>query len=243
MRKAKLAIVRAMQREVFPKVMDVLHNHTDFNCTIELLTDEKLKSHPCLRDLRTLCPYQVNGILRVGGRLQNSSLPVSAKHPILLPTKHPVTDLLILSCHSKEGHMGSSHVLNALSEEFWILQGKSTVKKDLGLCYACKYWKAGAGNQQMAPLPVHRVTPNPPFTACGTDLMGTLYVKIGRSYVKRYVCVFNCLATRAVHFKIVQSLEASAFIQAFRRFCNRRAARVHHVYSDNGGNFVLANKN
>ena len=133
--------------------------------------------------------------------------------------------------------MGSSHVLNALSEEFWILKGKSTVKKALGLCYACKYWKAGAGKQQIAPLPAHRVTPNPPCT----DLMGPLYVKIGRSYVKRYVCVFNCLATRAVHFEIVQSLEASAFIQAFRRFCNRRAARVRHVYSDNGGNFVFAN--
>ena len=45
-----------------------------------------------------------------------------------------------------------------------------------------------------------------------------------------------------MHFEIVQSLEASAFIQAFRRFCNRRAARVRHVYSDNGGDFVLANK-
>ena len=116
--KAKLAIVRAVQREVIPKVMDVLHNHADFNCTIELLTDEKLKIHPCLLDLRTLCPYQVNGILRVGGGRQNSPLPVSAKHPILLPSKHPVTDLLIHNCHSKEGHMGSSHVLNAMSEEF-----------------------------------------------------------------------------------------------------------------------------
>jgi len=94
----------------------------------------------------------------------------------------------------------------------------------------------------MAPVPVHRVTPNPPFTACGTDLMGPLYVKIGKSRIKRYVCVFNCLTTRVVHFEIVQSLEASAFIQAFRRFCNRRVARVRHVHSGNGGNFVPANK-
>ena len=91
-------------------------------------------------------------------------------------------------------------------------------------------------------LPVHRVTPAPPFTACGTDLMGPVLVKIGRSEVKRYVCIFHCLATRAVHFEVLQSLEATAFIQAFRCFCNRRNARVCHVYSDNGGNFTLANK-
>jgi len=69
-----------------------------------------------------------------------------------------------------------------------------------------------------------------------------LYVKIVRSSVKRYVCIFNCLATRAVHFEIVQSLDASAFIQAFRRFCNRRVAHVRHIYSDNAGNFASANR-
>ena len=63
MRKAKLAFVRAVQREVFPKVMDVLYNHPDFNCTNALLTDEKIQSHPSLPDLRMLCPYHLNGIL------------------------------------------------------------------------------------------------------------------------------------------------------------------------------------
>jgi len=94
----------------------------------------------------------------------------------------------------------------------------------------------------MANLPAHRVTPSLPFTACGTDQMGPLYVKTGKSSVRRYVCIFNCLATIAVHFEIVQSLEASAFIQAFRRICNRRVARVRHIYSDNAGNFASANR-
>ena len=94
----------------------------------------------------------------------------------------------------------------------------------------------------MANLSAHRVNPSQPFTACGTDLMGPLYVKIVRSSVRRYICIFNCLAARALHFEIVQSLEASAFIQAFRRFCNRRIARVRHIYSDNTGNFASANR-
>ena len=76
----------------------------------------------------------------------------------------------------------------------------------------------------------------------GTDLMGPLTVRIGRSSVKRYVCIFNCLASRAVHFEVVQGLDADAFIQAFRRFCNRRNVRPSDVYSDNGGNFVAAER-
>ena len=84
------------------------------------------------------------------------------------------------------------------------------------------------------------MTKSTPFKAVGTDLMGPLTVRIGRSSVKRYVCIFNCLATRPVHFEVVQALDADAFIQAFRRFCNRRNVRPSDVYSDNGGNFVAA---
>ena len=72
--------------------------------------------------------------------------------------------------------------------------------------------------------------------------MGPLYVRIGRNNVKRWVCIFYCLSTRAVHFEVVQSLDTSAFIQAFRRFCNRRISRVRHIYSDNAGNFTKANR-
>ena len=45
-----------------------------------------------------------------------------------------------------------------------------------------------------------------------------------------------------MHFEVVQSLEASAFVQGFACFCNRRNVRPTDVYSDNGGNFVAAEK-
>ena len=94
----------------------------------------------------------------------------------------------------------------------------------------------------MGNLPADRVTKSIPVKAVGTDLMGLSTVRIGRNSVKRYVCIFNCLATRAVHFEIVQALDADAFIQAFRRFCNRRNVRPSDVYRDNGGNFVAAER-
>ena len=95
----------------------------------------------------------------------------------------------------------------------------------------------------MAPLSLeHRVVPSSLFTYYGTDLIGSLYVKIGRSSHKRYVCIFNCLSTRAVHLEIKQSLETDVFKQAFRRFCNCRVSKPKVLYSDNAGNFVMVIK-
>ena len=94
----------------------------------------------------------------------------------------------------------------------------------------------------MGDLPFDRVNKTTPCKAIRTDLMGPLIIKCGRSSVKRYICIFNCLASRTVHFEVVQSLETSAFIQGFTRFCNRRNVRPTDVYSDNGGNFVAADK-
>ena len=45
------------------------------------------------------------GILRVGGRLQNSSSDYQSKHPLLLPSEHHVTKLLITDVRESVGHL------------------------------------------------------------------------------------------------------------------------------------------
>lgn len=46
--------------------------------------------------LFSLHPFiEPNGILGVRGRLKHSYLPFDAKHPMALPSKHPLTDLII----------------------------------------------------------------------------------------------------------------------------------------------------
>ena len=235
------AIIQLAQREEFFDCLKVLPSYSKLS-EVKPISDQLLKEYSCLRRLQTLNPYVVQDTLRVGGRLQNSPLSESAKHPILLPDKHHVTKLLILEYHNREGHLGCSQVLTAMRQHYWILKGRTAVENALKTCLNCRFWKAKRGSQQMGTLPEHRVTPNPPFAVCGTDLMGPLFVKIGRSSCKRYVCIFNCLSTRAVHLEVVQSLDTSAFIQALRRFCNRRVVRPKVMYSDNGGNFVMANK-
>ena len=137
---ATMAIVKATQRQSFSDVLCLLHDHPDFDAKIEQLTKDQLKKFPCLRLIQSLSPYLVKGVLRVGGRLQNAPVEESVKHPILLPSKHAVTKLLIMFYYYvKEGHMGTSHTLNALNQEYWILKGRSTVKEVLRSCLNGKF--------------------------------------------------------------------------------------------------------
>ena len=138
--------------------------------------------------------------------------------------------------------MGVNHVLADVNKLSWVVSGRSAARRALILCPSCRFWKVEARKQQMGSLPEPRVEPRKPFTAVGTDLMGPLSVTIGRSTVKRYVCIFNCLATRAVHLEVVPSQEADAFIQAFHRFCSRRNVTPDKIFSNNGGNFIAAEK-
>ena len=96
--------------------------------------------------------------------------------------------------------------------------------------------------QEMAELPKVRLTPfEPPFTNTGIDFFGPLMVKHGRGSAKRYGCIFVCMASRAIHLELAQSLETDDFIMVLRRFLNIRGG-VKQLRSDNGTNFVGAER-
>ena len=94
----------------------------------------------------------------------------------------------------------------------------------------------------MADLPNCRLQfDQPPFSSTGVDFFGPILVKQRRSTVKRYECVFTCLAMRGVHIEIANSVDTDSFINALRRFIARRG-RPKEIFSDNGTNFVGANR-
>jgi hypothetical protein len=165
----------------------------------------------------------VDGLLRVGGRLQRSSVNESQIHQIILPSKHPVTLLIVDYCHVLSGHSGKEFTLSTLRHKYWIIGARRTVRWVIQKCITCRKCFSRPCMQKMAALPVERVTSNePPFTFVGVDFFGPFFVKIGRNDVKRYGCIFTCMTVRAVHIEVSHSLEADSFINALQRFICRR---------------------
>ena len=100
-----------------------------------------------------LAPMKIDGLLYVGGRLTQASIPNAAKHQIILPKKHHVVDLIVRHYHLKSGHSGLEHVLSLIRQRFWILKARTAVKSVLRGCFDCKRRQAPLGEQQMAIYP------------------------------------------------------------------------------------------
>ena len=169
-------------------------------------------------------------------------MPEATKHPKILPKRGHITDMVIRDMHERTGHQGREHVLAALRCEYWIVDGNSAIRRVLSRCVSCRKRQVPVVTQVMSDLPTERVTSGePPFTRVGTDYFGPFYTKNGRKQSKRYGVVFTCLATRAVHIEVADSLDTSSFIGALRRFQARRG-QVKYIRSDNGTNFVGAER-
>lgn len=210
---------------------------------------EQLKNNKHLKTnskIKTLNPYlDGDGILRVGGRLRHSLLPEHSKHPIILEGKNELTYLLIADAHKKTLHGGIQLVLTYLRSKYWILKAKNTVKAYIHKCIICARQKAVVKTQMMGDLPYARTTPARPFLHSGIDFAGPLHVLMskgrGAKQYKAYIAIFVCMATKAIHLELVGDLTSQSFVGAFRRFVARRG-RCTHLYSDQGRNFVGANK-
>ena len=239
LQQAERIILKHVQRQTFCEVIDAVASVNSEGQQRKVKS--KLKRLPSA--LQGLNPaLDTYGLLRVGGRLENAPIPYDARHQIILPSKHRVTNLIIDAYHKDVGHLGEAYVLSNLREIFWVVKGKSTVRSITRKCLLCRRINSLPGTQMMADLPRERLSPdNPPFTAVGVDFFGPIYVKQRRSHVKRYGCVFTCLATRAVHIEVTETLDTDGFVNAFRRFVNTRG-RPNTIYSDNGTNLRAGEK-
>lgn len=196
--------------------------------------------------IRNLDPFlDRDGILRVGGRLQQSSFSESEKFPIILPSKHHFTTILIRHEHLLLKHGGLALVLQKIRQRFWIVNAKVTVNTIIHRCVVCFRYKKKLATQKMGSIPSYRLKPAIPFTYTGVDYAGYFNIKSSSRknapYIKGYISLFICLTTRAIHLELVSDLSAEQFLKAFKRFVSRRGI-PSEMYSDNGTNFVKAAK-
>jgi hypothetical protein len=190
--------------------------------------------------IRDLLPFVGDdGLLRVGGRIKNASVDFGSKHPIILPHKSRVALLIAREAH-ETAHLGVEWVLSRIRCKYWITSARSLLRSIKSDCVVCRKLYDSPCVQKMANLPFDRLTSNhPPFSVVGTDCFGPIMVKVGRSQVKRYGCLFTCFSTRALHIEILASMDTDSLINAFRRFVSRRGTPLK-IWSDLGTNYVGA---
>ncbi|XP_024878636.1 uncharacterized protein LOC112458998 [Temnothorax curvispinosus] len=183
----------------------------------------------------------VDGVLRVGGRLRHADLTFAQKHPILLPANNHVFELIIRETHIKLCHARSQATLYAIRENYWLVNGKNRVKGIIRKCVVCSRWRPLTPEYQMGDLPRVRFAGSRPFESVGIDFCGPFFIKEkkhrNRNKIKIYVAVFVCLAVKAVHLEIVSDLTTEAFIACLKWFFARRG-RAQVIQSDNGTNFL-----
>ena len=189
--------------------------------------------------LASLNPYiDEEGVLRVGGRLQNSNLSQECRNPIILPKKNTLSKIIIMWYHAKVAHCGRGITMNAVrSAGYWVVNLNSLTRSIIRNCHQCRMTRGKCSTQLMADLPKERTECVPPFTYVGVDMFGPFQVKERRSTLKKFVALFTCLNSRAVHLESSNHMDTDHFIMMLRRFIARRG-QLRLLRSDNGTNFV-----
>ncbi|XP_034942904.1 uncharacterized protein [Chelonus insularis] len=195
------------------------------------------KSHPLVK----LLPFIDNQrLLRIGGQLRNSLLPMNSKHPYILPANSRLSLLIIRDAHEQTLHGSTQKTLAFIRQTFWIIGGRSPIRSFIRKCPRCIRYRAQAASHIMGQLPTSRVTPGRAFLHTGIDYAGPFIVKTWRGRAaktyKAWVSLFICMSTSAIHLKLVTDYSTEAFIAAYKRFTARRGICAT-LSSDCGTNF------
>ncbi|GFX32260.1 integrase catalytic domain-containing protein [Trichonephila clavipes] len=116
------------------------------------------------------------GVLRVGGRLENASIPYSQKHPAILAKYSKLSKIYFITLLKKLFHVGPQGLLDAIRLRFWALGGRNLARKMVHTCVVCFKYKQIPSSQIMGNLPYERVNMAPPFSITGLDLRGPYFV-------------------------------------------------------------------
>ncbi|XP_070068043.1 uncharacterized protein [Drosophila takahashii] len=107
---ARIVILRTIQQVEFAAELSQLQRYR---------TEDKKNR------LVSLSPILGNdGLIRVGGRLENSALPYESKHQILLPYNDPIVKMLLRETHEDDMHCGAQALRAIVRQQHWILNEK-----------------------------------------------------------------------------------------------------------------------
>lgn len=226
---AETVIIKHLQEQCFPEEYQALKNSQEVDC----------KS-----PLKSLSPFlDIDGLIRVGGRIKNSDFSFNFRHQILLPN-HKFTLNLIRDLHTENMHLGQRSLLSVIRHRYWVIRARNKVRKICYDCVHCAKIKPSEIQQLMGQMPPDRLTSLFPFHKSGVDYAGPIKIKFSTarnaSSTNGYIALFVDMVTKAVHLEVVSDLSTDAFIAALDRFFSVRGFS-EKIYSDNAKNFIGAN--
>ncbi|MBM6549396.1 hypothetical protein H7673_11110, partial [Streptococcus dysgalactiae subsp. equisimilis] len=111
--------------------------------------------------------------------------------------------MIIHKYHEREGHAGVTHVLSAIRERYWIIQGGASIRRVLSRCVECKALSAVPIEQIMPLLPEVRVKQGTySFEHVGLDYFGPIAVRVARHFRTWFGCIVPCLRITAIHLEV-----------------------------------------
>ena len=222
----------------------ILRENQSLNFPKEKRALERGLAIPPTSRLKALNPLiDSTHLIRVGGRLANSSLTYSQQHPIVADSKDSLIMKWFTHVHIALCHCGPSLLLCYTGAHLHILGARKLSRRICSQCIRCRRLAPKWTSQMMGELPSQRVQPAKAFTHTGMDFAGPFSIKMG--HVRRpvklqaYLCIFICLTFKAVHIEVVSDQTTPAFQACLSRFISRRNT-PKHLYSDNGPNFTGA---
>lgn len=131
-----------------------------------------------------------------------------------------VSILLAWEAHNKS-HDGVAGTLLKMRMKVWVIKGKRITQKVVDGCMVCRKVKAKKCQQVMGDLPPERTEPAAPFEFTAVDLLGPYHLNDDvkkRVTIKVWGVVFCCMASRAIHTELVNTLSTEGFLMAYQRF-------------------------
>lgn len=228
LRDAEKLVIRASQQRAFAD-------------DIEQLT-RGLAPTPRSR-LRPLAVELLNGTIILKTRIgATRDIGERQMRPPVIDGGDHATQLYIAHVHRQLHHAGTESTINECRQHFWVLRLRPTTKGIISRCLACRIRRAAPPTPPTGNHPPTRVGHhNRPFTFTGVDYFGPLSITAGRTRQKRYVALFTCLTTRAIHLEMAASLSVESAVMAVRRMIARRGCPTE-LWSDNGTNLRAADK-
>lgn len=93
---------------------------------------------PAKSKLLKYSPFIDNvGLLRVGGRIKQSTVSFNIKQPIILPKTNPISKLIITDIHESYLHAEQSQTFVFVRQQYWIMGSRNLIRRIVDCCKTC----------------------------------------------------------------------------------------------------------